>query len=146
MSKDLHRLVYYSRNRVAGGPPMLAAAVDDILAVSQRNNMACDITGALMFNAGCFGQVLEGDRDALEATFERIQRDERHSEVSLLAFEPIATRSFGGWSMGFVGKRPDHANAFAHVGASSGFDPSHATGDSLLEALQGLAIEEEAVA
>jgi hypothetical protein len=144
MSKDLHRLVYYSRNKVAGGAPTLAAAVDDILAVSQRNNSACNITGALMFNAGCFGQVLEGERDALEATFERIQRDERHSEVSLLAFEPIAARSFSHWSMGFVGARPGDAARFADIGRSTNFDPAQADGDTLVSALRALALEDEA--
>lgn len=146
MESELHRLVYYSRNRVGGGPVALAESVDDILAASQRNNAACGITGALMFNAGCFGQVLEGRRDMLETTFERIQHDERHGEVSLLAFEAIPERTFGTWSMGFVGLRPDHAAAFAQVAQGSGFDPSKTTGDGLLEALRTLALEDEATA
>jgi hypothetical protein len=146
MDRDLHRIVYYSRNRVDGGPAELAAAVDDILAASRTNNAPLGITGALMFNAGCFGQVLEGRRELLESTFERIQRDERHSEVSLLAFEPVSERTFGNWSMGFVGERPDHAQAFAHVATITGFDPSRATGDGLLNALRALAVEDETTA
>jgi hypothetical protein len=31
------------------------------------------------------------------------QQDLRHGDVSVLAFEPIAVRTFGNWSMDFVG-------------------------------------------
>ena len=144
MAEALHRLVYYSRTRIEGGGAALAEAVDDILKVSRRNNAEVDVTGALMFNAGCFGQVLEGRREMLESTFERIQRDPRHEDVSLLTFEPIASRSFGHWSMGFVGSRPADAAAFEHVARASAFDPSRADGDALLSALRALTVEDEA--
>lgn len=144
MTEDLHRLVYYSRNRVTSGGGVLEEAITDILAVSRRNNAEVNITGALMFNAGCFGQVLEGRREVIESTFERIQRDVRHGDVSLLAFEPIAARSFGAWSMGFVGARPEGKAAFGHIGLTTGFDPAQADGDALLTALRNLAIEDEA--
>ncbi|MDX7951156.1 BLUF domain-containing protein [Lichenihabitans sp. Uapishka_5] len=141
MESGLHRLVYYSRNRIP--EPDLVDAIADILASSRRNNAASDISGALMFNAGCFGQVLEGRREALEATFNRIQRDARHREVSLLAFEPLAQRGFPHWSMGFVGARPIDARSFAEIGQATGFDPSQATSDKLLAALHKLTIKDE---
>ena len=144
MGNDLHRLVYYSRNRVSDADGALDGVIEEILAVSRRNNASAQVTGALMFNAGCFGQVLEGPRDMVETTFERIQRDPRHGEVSLLAFEPIAERSFSHWSMGFVGARPGDAARFADVGRSTGFDPAQADGDSLVSALRALALEDEA--
>ena len=124
----------------------LAATVDDILAVSQRNNADVGVTGALMFDAGCFGQILEGDRMQLESTLERIQRDERHGDISVLAFEPITARTFAGWSMGFVGARPTHAAMFERLTATRGFDPSCVTRDSLLGALKTAALEDEAAA
>ena len=145
MTQGLHRLVYYSRNRVPRGVD-LGSEIRDILAKSQQNNAPAKVTGALMFNAGCFAQVLEGERDVLEATFERIQQDDRHSDVSLLAFEPIAERGFAQWSMGFVGTRPNDAAAYADVSAASGFDPSRASGDQVLQTLHELALEDEAYA
>lgn len=96
-----------------------------------------------MFNAGCFAQVLEGKREVLESTFERIQQDHRHGDVSLLVFEPVDARLFGEWSMGFFGQRD--AAEFADLAASTGFDPSRANGDQVVEALKKLALEEEAV-
>jgi hypothetical protein len=143
----LHRLVYYSRNETPaarnGDASALDGMVEQILAASQRNNAQAAVTGALVFNAGCFGQVLEGPRRAVEATFERIQRDIRHSDVTLLAFETTPTRAFPNWSMGYVGARHGEAERYGAIAEASGFDPSRMTADRLFEKLHGLALEEE---
>jgi hypothetical protein len=138
----IHRLVYYSRNRLTDGA-LNAWMVRDILRVSQANNARVGVTGALMFNAGCFAQVLEGPRAAVEETFERIQQDERHGDVSLLDFSEAAERAFPGWSMGFVGASGENQTRFAAIAGESGFDPRRFTGERLFEALHRLAIEEE---
>lgn len=143
MSIPLSRLVYYSRNRIAGGPEELSGAIASILAASRKNNAEVGVTGALMFNAGCFAQVLEGPQHAVEGVFERIQQDERHGDVSLLAFEPSAARAFENWSMGFVGASVEDAARYGTMGEESGFDPSRMTGDALFETLHRLAVEEE---
>lgn len=143
----LYRLVYYSRNEIpavrSGDRQALDAAIRQILDISQRNNAQAHVTGALLFNAGCFGQVLEGPRRAVEATFERIQRDIRHSDVTLLAFEATASRAFPNWSMGFVGAKQGDADRYGAIAETSGFDPSRMTADRLFETLHGLALEEE---
>ena len=143
---SVYRLVYYSRNHTSENVEVFATEVDDILAKSRVNNARDDITGALMFNAGCFAQVLEGPLDKVEAAFERIQQDERHGEVSLLSLQPVAARSFPHWAMGFVGLSDENAARFAQIGASSGFDPSRLSGDELHILLRDLAIEEEQLA
>jgi hypothetical protein len=142
MSDPLYRLVYYSRNAIAGGAD-LATAITSILAKSQANNLRVGVTCALMFNSGCFAQVLEGERSAVEGVFERIQQDERHGDVSLLAFDPEPLRAFENWSMGFVGGSVDDAALYASFGQKSGFDPARMTGDALFEALHRLALDEE---
>ncbi len=146
MSHDLRRLVYYSRNRVAGAADTVDATIRGILAASRTNNARVGVTGALMFNAGCFAQVLEGPGAAVEATFERIQQDERHGDVSLLAFEPVAARLFTDWSMAYVGASQADAVRYGDMGRASGFDLSRMTGDTLCAVLHGLALEEEAAA
>lgn len=140
---SLYRLVYYSRNHVSGTRETFTAQVEDILQRSRVNNVRDGVTGALLFNAGCFAQVLEGPLDAIEATFERIQQDERHGEVSLLALEPQEERSFPNWAMGFIGMSAEHANRFAAIGTSSGFDLSLLSGSELHTLLRDLALEEE---
>ena len=146
MTAETYRLVYYSRNLTTGNVETFAAEVNDILTTSRANNERDGITGALMFNAGCFAQVLEGPLDVVEVAFERIQQDDRHSEVSLLAMEPIATRSFPNWAMGFVGLSDDDAARFADVATASDFDPSRFSGDKLHSILRDLAVEEERAA
>lgn len=83
---SLYRLVYYTANRISTESETFQREVEQILAKSRRNNKLVGLTGALMFSAGYFGQVLEGSQAAIEATFERIQQDPRHGDVSLLEF------------------------------------------------------------
>ncbi len=144
MTGSIYRLVYYSRNHIASDEALFASNVEDILAKSRVNNQRDEITGALLFNAGCFAQVLEGSLERVEAAFERIQQDERHGDVSLLALDPIHHRSFPNWAMGFIGASDIHAKRFAAIGSSSGFDPSRLSGDEIHSLLKELAIEEEA--
>ncbi|BAU93000.1 BLUF domain-containing protein [Methylorubrum populi] len=145
-SQDLRRLVYYSRNRVSGEPAAMHETIRGILATSRTNNARVGVTGALMFNAGCFAQVLEGPGEAVETTFERIQQDERHGDVSLIAFEAVQGRLFTNWSMAFVGASKAEAALYGEMGSESGFDLSRMTGDKLCAVLHGLALEEEAAA
>jgi hypothetical protein len=141
----LHRLVYHSHNRLPGGPDEVAAAIRGILRASQANNRRVGVTGALMFSEGSFGQVLEGPREAVEATFERIQMDERHGTVTLLAFDPVAGRGFPNWSMAYVGAG-ERGGRYAGLAAESGWDPSRMSGDELFAALGQLVREDAAPA
>jgi blue light- and temperature-responsive anti-repressor len=143
MPDSLHRLVYYSRNALPGPEPALAAEVAQILASSRRNNPRADVTGALMFNRGCFAQVLEGPRAAVEATFERIQRDPRHADVMLLQFAPVGRRGFPSWSMAFVGRSRRGGSLYGAIAGESGFDPALLDGERLFATLRGLVLEEE---
>lgn len=142
MSSDLHRLVYYSHTRIDGS---LDREVQAILQSSRRNNAAAGVTGALMFNAGCFAQVLEGPLGAVEAVFERIQQDPRHAGVSVIDSSPIDERRFANWAMAFVGAEGDAAARYARISTDSGFDLSQVSGDEVTEALVRLLLEDERV-
>ncbi len=130
-----YRLVYHSLNRLVRQPEAMRAEIDQILEKSRHNNAKVGITGALMFNSGFFAQVLEGPPGAIEATFERIQRDARHGEVTLLEFIPVERRAFANWSMAFVGASEAGLDDLAET---SGFDPSRLSGNELFEALRDL--------
>jgi hypothetical protein len=131
----MYRLVYYSENRVSAGGADLRAAIDDILSKSRRNNALVGVTGALMFSAGRFGQVLEGPQAAVEATFERIQQDARHGDVALLEFVPISDRAFDTWAMAYVGDQPDGLAEWAN---EKGFDSEKITGQALFRKLHAM--------
>lgn len=146
MSETMYRLVYYSRNTIVEGEATLRENIDQILVSSRKNNVRDNITGALLFNSGCFAQVLEGPLDKVEAGFERIQQDDRHGEVSLLALDPIERRSFPNWAMGYVGSSLVEATRFFAIGQNSGFDLARLNGDEIHSLLKDLALAEEAAA
>ena len=101
----LFRLVYASRSLVPeDGVPV---ELPRILDAARRWNAAQGITGALLFSADGFVQVLEGPVAAVEATFERIKCDPRHADVVVLEAGMVPARDFEGWSMAYAGRRPD---------------------------------------
>lgn len=51
-------------------------------------------------------QVLEGPKEAVLETFERISRDTRHERVIRLSRREIEELSFPGWSMAFRTAQP----------------------------------------
>ena len=142
---DLYRLVYASKNLIGGNEDDGAAAVVQILSTSQRNNAASDVTGALLFNKGAFAQVLEGPRRSVEETFERIQQDDRHSEVTVLQCGPAECRAFGNWSMAFVGRSSRSQALWNDLAAQSGFDLTRMNGGDVFAMLHGLVVEEEGI-
>jgi hypothetical protein len=144
MTTNLYRLVYYSRNRIQGTPAEVTAEVDGILESARRNNALHGVTGALIFNAGMFAQVLEGNRQDIELTFERIQRDTRHGDVQALAFEETRCRGFPSWSMAFVGRSREQQKLFAHIGEATDFEARRIEGERIFEVMYAIAIEEEA--
>lgn len=102
MTDALHRLIYCSKSTLDGGAAVEEREIQSILAAARRENRRAGVTGALLFTNGCFVQTLEGERSPLEDVFERIQCDERHRDVTILAFEPIAERAFPGWDMAYL--------------------------------------------
>jgi hypothetical protein len=73
-----------------------------LLLNARKNNQALGVTGLLLYDAGSFLQVLEGEGASIEALFRRIGRDPRHARVSRLLSRDVVAREFGEWSMGFV--------------------------------------------
>ena len=140
---DLYRLVYASKNLLQGSDAEIAQEVSQILAASQRNNDRVGVTGALMFNAGAFAQVLEGPQQGVESTFERIQCDPRHGDVTVLQCGLAESRSFANWSMAFVGQSDTGRARWEGIAATSGFDLSRLDGDAVFAMLHGLVLEEE---
>ena len=134
-----YRLVYFSENRLAEGE--VAGQLDAILEKSRQNNVLVGVTGALMFNAGYFVQVLEGPQGAVEATFERIQQDARHGDVQLVEFAPVPERAFENWSMAYAGRPEDASGDVTALADRSGFDPSRLDGNALFEKLRSRLLE-----
>ena len=74
-------------------------ALNGILATAQRNNERDGITGALICREDLYVQLLEGDRAKVEAAYERICRDDRHTDIVHLVTENTDQRLFPTWAM-----------------------------------------------
>lgn len=69
--------------------------------VEQAENYNCEngITGILLYDGYLFMQLLEGDRDAVKSLFTRVEQDDRHTNVSIIAEGEISERTFSNWAM-----------------------------------------------
>jgi hypothetical protein len=94
----LVRLMYASR--AADGVD--AEGLTAILRQSRAGNPGIGITGVLCAFGGIFMQVIEGGRMPVNGLYNRISRDPRHIDVTLLSYEEIQERRFGAWAMGQV--------------------------------------------
>ena len=75
------------------------ATLNAILIEARLSNPRHEITGALICRADMYLQLLEGPETAVDSTFERIARDDRHLEIKVLYRMPTAKRLFPAWAM-----------------------------------------------
>lgn len=72
-----------------------------ILAKSQTNNKALGVTGMLLLMDQVFFQVLEGEKNVVEALVERIEKNPLHTGLIRVVTIEREDRLFPDWSMGF---------------------------------------------
>ena len=122
----LVRLMYASRASEAVNAEALAA----ILKVSKATNPGRGVTGVLCFciSSGVFMQVLEGGRAPVNALYNKIARDPRHHEATMLSYEEIGQRSFAGWSMGQVNMDRLNAALLLRYSETATLDPYAVSG------------------
>ena len=73
----------------------------DVLAISILNNRANHVTGMLLYSEGNFIQFLEGKKNDVQETFQKISKDHRHGGVTHIASGTMNDRKFPDWAMGF---------------------------------------------
>lgn len=146
MDKALYRLIYISHNEIVGDDATIRREIEQILASARKKNPQANITGALMFNAGSFAQVLEGSHDDIQDTFERIQCDPRHSHVVMLALEPVMQREFSSWSMAYLGTNSIASAKFGDITHDPEFDAALLKGNCILDLVKEHLHEAESTA
>jgi Sensors of blue-light using FAD len=129
----LVRLLYASRAADTSAP-----SVDAILTQARAHNTSCGITGILCYGAGIFLQAIEGGRMAVSELYGHIQRDARHKDVMLLAYEEIAERRFGGWTMGQVHLSKVHQATLLRYFEKPELDPYAVSGKASMALLEEL--------
>ncbi|MGB1091360.1 MAG: BLUF domain-containing protein [Oceanobacter sp.] len=105
--EPLIRLVYASYTQSKVKDSGIDPVIGSILSQSRRNNSRDEIGGVLFHGDGFFFQCLEGRRDKVDATFERIKKDDRHKAARIIRYQDINDRMFEEWSMKFVPAQED---------------------------------------
>lgn len=93
----MYQLIYVS----TAVKQMSADALRELLTIARRNNIKEGVTGMLLYHEGSFFQVLEGEEEAVQGIFRRVERDSRHRMVTVLMEQDVDERAFGDWSMAF---------------------------------------------
>ena len=94
---DEHCTVYFSKSAWLFSETDLST----ILQQSRHWNALKGISGILLYVRGGIIQVLEGEAEAVEILFNRIQLDPRHTDVMRVMNRPITQRLFPDWTMGY---------------------------------------------
>ena len=94
---DLWHCVYCSASAKETSNAELVTLLEECRTKNAKNGL----TGILLYHKRSFFQVLEGDRTAVEALFDKIEVDPRHNRVIKIISEPIAARAFAKWTMGY---------------------------------------------
>ncbi|WP_165188138.1 BLUF domain-containing protein [Caulobacter soli] len=134
--KGLARLIYASRSTQPGGPG-LSEQVRIITAKSIHNNRLANITGFLAFGADRFLQLLEGPVGEIDATFERIRHDDRHTDLVVIGRAPVERRMFRDWNMAQHQVSAVDQGLLADAGLTA-FAPDQLDEDGALKLLGGL--------
>ncbi|OEK01885.1 hypothetical protein BFP97_10320 [Roseivirga sp. 4D4] len=93
----LYELIYRS-NAKAG---ITEEDIQNILNTARGFNEAQNITGCLLFNNNQFLQLLEGEFNILMELYERIKKDDRHTELVLLHMRETDYRVYPNWTMAY---------------------------------------------
>lgn len=88
----LYRITYVSEAMGSLGTSLLSVA--QVLGVSEVNNRRDHVTGAMAIDAGRIVQVIEGSRSDVDRLLGRLRTDRRHTNLSILADRPVASRLF----------------------------------------------------
>jgi hypothetical protein len=134
------RLIYASRS----APGLRHEDLWGILTDSRENNPASGVTGMLCHDGRFFLQVLEGEREPVNAIFRAIVGDERHQDVTLLEYAEVEERIFGRWAMAYLSSDALTKEIARRHGPGAAFDPFTMTSAQALALVVDVAQHREA--
>lgn len=110
----MHHIIYLSWATV----PFTNKQLRELLILARRRNAELGITGLLLYGNECFVQLLEGEKDAVQALYAHIRRDVRHGNIITFVDKAIAQRLFTDWAMAFQSASSQQLDAVAgYLGA-----------------------------
>ena len=95
-------LLYVSRHALS--KTEAEGTVAGIVLAARLHNERAGITGAIACTHDHFAQIIEGSSAALDELMNRIDCDQRHTNVTVLRVEAISRRRLPDWSMAYSGR------------------------------------------
>ena len=97
----MESIFYISEGQIGHeeAPSRIASLVEGSLVKNARLNL----TEALLFTGTHFVQILEGPNEQLDQLMRSIERDIRHTNVTVVDRGPITTRQFPEWCLAYLG-------------------------------------------
>lgn len=87
-----------------------------ILSYARGFNSKHKVSGVLYYANNCYFQCLEGEKGIIEALFDRIKKDARHTNIVHLSHCEITHIRFKKWSMKYVQKNSKIDQLFKALG------------------------------
>ena len=102
--QKLVQIIYISRSTFENTDAInkIEPNVVRILAKSRINNRKNGLVGVLYFGDGAFFQCIEGEEDAINTLFAKIESDPRHKDVKLISKKYVTRVSFPDWAMKYA--------------------------------------------
>lgn len=99
------QIVYVSRANfpLSTDPYQVEPEVTRVLEQSRANNRNRRLVGVLCFGDGYFLQCLQGDSEDINALFDVLKKDTRHTDIKILSESIIHQKSFSKWDMKYAG-------------------------------------------
>ena len=135
---DTIQLVYHSRMVIARSGLSRLAEFSQIHKTAVKNNRFNGISGFLVFSKDKFIQVLEGERQLVFETLERIKRDDRHTDVTVVGVSPCQSRAFPDWLMGAMSDDLHIQEAMLEAGISGSADLTRLTAKQIIAVFSAL--------
>ena len=76
--------------------------ISALLLKSKTYNQANAITGCLLYYGDEFIQLIEGDQKTVQDLYQRIIKDQRHTDIIFLGENQITERTFSDWNMAYL--------------------------------------------
>lgn len=96
--------------------------LSNILTTARRFNQDHHIFGVLYYAEGQFFQCLEGEKSILDALYENILHDQRHTNLFRFSDQLLEQIYFSKWSMKYVKDNTKISRFFAKLGSKK-FQP-----------------------
>lgn len=93
---ELHRIMYMSQARKR----LSQQEIYNLSTAAAARNARTGITGVLVCVTGCFLQIIEGSKAAIDELMQRLSADARHHQITVILDESIQQRAFAQWNMG----------------------------------------------